>query len=85
MAVSGYRGAVEEHINIGSIQPTGSYKNAIQIWKLKLSVQPPQEDAVLDMCILHDFGVVYDLKWCPYGTYETEVKILSLDQGETVN
>ncbi|KAI7882810.1 uncharacterized protein EV154DRAFT_428336, partial [Mucor mucedo] len=69
LAVTGYRGSTEEHIGIGDIQPTGTYKNAIQIWKLSLSVHE-QVDPVLDMCLLHDFGVIFDLKWCPYGTYQ---------------
>lgn len=24
----------------------------------------------LQLCILHDYGCVWDMKWCPYGTYE---------------
>lgn len=71
LAISGYRGSVEEHIGMNEIQPTGSYKNAIQIWKLKLSTKS-QQDPLLDVCLLHDFGVVFNLKWCPYGVYEEE-------------
>ncbi|KAI9301600.1 hypothetical protein BJ944DRAFT_1784 [Cunninghamella echinulata] len=26
----------------------------------------------LDLCILHDFGDVRELKWCPYGAYDDE-------------
>lgn len=74
LAISGYRGSVEENVSINVIQSSGSYRNAIQIWKLKLSVKQPSESAVLDLCLLHDYGVVYDLKWCPYGTYEAQVK-----------
>lgn len=71
LAVSGYRGSTEEHIGIDEVQPTGTYKNSIQIWKLKLSVHE-QEDPFLDLCLLHDYGVIFDLKWCPYGTYEEQ-------------
>lgn len=78
LAVSGFRGAVDEHITMDTIQPTGSYKNAIQIWKLKLSVERSSESAELDMCLLHDYGVVYDLKWCPYGTFESQVILLKV-------
>ncbi|KAI9253231.1 hypothetical protein BY458DRAFT_443350 [Sporodiniella umbellata] len=70
LAVSGYRGASEEHMGLDEIQPEGEYQNCIQLWKLRLSARQKQEDPVLALCILHDFGVVYDLKWCPYGTYE---------------
>jgi len=31
-------------------------------------VQPP----FLDLVLLHDYGYVCDLKWCPYGGYEKE-------------
>lgn len=72
LAVGGYRGSVEEHVGMEEFQPTGSYKNCIQIWKLKLSVTQTQEEPKLDLCLLHDYGVIYDMKWCPYGTYEEE-------------
>ncbi|CEP11389.1 hypothetical protein [Parasitella parasitica] len=72
LAVAGYKGTVSEHHELDDIQATGTYKNAIQIWKLKLSTKQPSEDSILDMCLLHDFGVIHDLKWCPYGVYEDE-------------
>jgi hypothetical protein len=72
LAVSGYRGSVDEHLSLDEIQPTGTYKNAIQIWKLKLTTQLPSQEPMMDLCLLHDFGVIYDLKWCPYGTYQDE-------------
>lgn len=71
LAITGYRGSTEEHIGIGEIQPTGTYKNSIQIWKLRLSPHE-QVDPILDICLLHDYGVIFDLKWCPYGTYEEQ-------------
>lgn len=77
LAISGYRGSTEEHIGMNEIQPTGSYKNCIQLWKLKLSVKE-QEDPLLDICLLHDYGVVFNLKWCPYGTYEEESDTVEL-------
>ncbi|KAI8640766.1 WD40-repeat-containing domain protein [Parasitella parasitica] len=72
LAVAGYKGTVSEHHEIDEIQPAGTYKNAIQIWRLRLSTKQQSEDAILDMCLLHDFGVIHDLKWCPYGVYEDE-------------
>lgn len=74
LAVAGYKGAVSEHHELDEMQATGEYKNAIQIWKLKLSTKQPAEDPILDLCLLHDFGVIHDLKWCPYGAYEDEVR-----------
>lgn len=73
LAVAGYKAAVTEHHELDEIQQTGEYKNAIQIWRLKLSSKQPLEDPNLDLCLLHDFGVIHDLKWCPYGAYEDEV------------
>ncbi|KAK4512575.1 uncharacterized protein ATC70_003278 [Mucor velutinosus] len=72
LAVAGYKGAVSEHHELNEIQMAGEYKNTIQIWKLKLSTKQPSEDPILDVCLLHDFGVIHDLKWCPYGAYEDE-------------
>ncbi|KAF1800770.1 hypothetical protein FB192DRAFT_1121675 [Mucor lusitanicus] len=72
LAVAGYKAAVTEHHELDEIQQTGEYKNAIQIWRLKLSSKQPSEDPNLDLCLLHDFGVIHDLKWCPYGAYEDE-------------
>lgn len=57
-------------MSLDEVQPTGTYHNCIQIWKMKLSAKQTQEDPIMDICILHDFGVIYDLKWCPYGAYE---------------
>lgn len=71
LAVAGYKGAEEESHHFSEVQPRGSYKNCIQLWRLELTVQGEQAvDPVLDVCILHDFGIVRDLKWCPYGAYE---------------
>lgn len=74
LAVAGYKGSITEHHGLDEILATGSYKNAIQIWKLKLSTKQPSEDPILDLCLLHDFGVIHDLKWCPYGAYEEGVR-----------
>lgn len=34
-----------------------------------------QQVAQLEVCILHEFGCVYDIKWCPYGGYESEEEV----------
>ncbi|KAI8978439.1 hypothetical protein BDB01DRAFT_726189 [Pilobolus umbonatus] len=70
LAVAGYKGTVDECIPMTHVQEKGSYRNCIQIWKLHLSVQKHSVAPVLDLCLLHDYGVIYDLKWCPYGCYD---------------
>ncbi|KAI8385647.1 hypothetical protein BD560DRAFT_167355 [Blakeslea trispora] len=72
LAIAGYRGSIEEHVGFDEIQSTGTYKNAIQIWNMSLSTQLPSESPFLDLCLLHDFGIVHELKWCPYGAYQEE-------------
>ncbi|KAL0074594.1 hypothetical protein J3Q64DRAFT_1853627 [Phycomyces blakesleeanus] len=70
LAVSGYRGANEEHHNINEIQK--DYQNCIQIWECDRTVSEdtPTKKPRLRMCMVHNFGVCHDLKWCPYGAYE---------------
>ena len=57
----------EDHVVLAA-RKTGA--GCIQLWKM------PTESGglpVLDMCILHEFGSVWDLSWCPYGGYEAEL------------
>lgn len=70
LAITGFRGAEKEHHKQRGQVPTGTYKNAIQIWKLHLSVNDDPVEPKLDLCLLHDFGPVKSLDWCPYGAYE---------------
>lgn len=70
IAVAGYRGSIDEHYYMNEVQETGSYKNYIQIWKCKLSTKEEPEDPELVMCLFHSFGVIHDMKWCPYGAYQ---------------
>lgn len=70
LAITGFRGAEKEHHKQRGEVPTGTYKNAIQIWKLHLSVNDDPVEPRLDLCLLHDFGPVKSLDWCPYGAYE---------------
>jgi hypothetical protein len=69
LALSGYRSTVDENHALGVRQSPSdekSMKGCIQIWKY-INDKPE-----LDMCILHEFGVVYELKWMPYGGYESK-------------
>jgi hypothetical protein len=70
IAAAGYRGSIDEHYYMNEVQETGSYKNYIQIWKCKLSTKEEPEDPELVMCLFHSFGVIHDMKWCPYGAYQ---------------
>ncbi|KAG0053577.1 hypothetical protein BGZ83_000861 [Gryganskiella cystojenkinii] len=50
------------------------HPNLIQIWSLNCNTNQEGElqgkpDAHLALCILHSYGAVFDLKWCPYGNW----------------
>lgn len=66
LAVGCYQGAEDETREI-AVQT--AYKNCIQLWRLRLSSEEPLENT-LDLCILHEYGPVLGIEWCPYGTYE---------------
>ena len=60
IAVGGNYGQLSEHSMIGE---TNASKNSIQI----LCVNPLEKKDALEVkfIILHDFGNIFDLKWCP--------------------
>ncbi|ORY98787.1 hypothetical protein BCR43DRAFT_207271 [Syncephalastrum racemosum] len=66
LAVGCYHGAEDE---TREIAVTATYKNCIQLWRLRLSSEEPLENT-LDVCILHEYGPVLGVDWCPYGAYE---------------
>ncbi|KAI8371724.1 uncharacterized protein BYT42DRAFT_501953, partial [Radiomyces spectabilis] len=68
LAVGGYNEKNERHF-LHEKQEPGSYHNCIQIWRADLQLESERSAIMLDMCILHDFGVVQDLKWCLFGGY----------------
>ncbi|KAI8889979.1 hypothetical protein K501DRAFT_237609 [Backusella circina FSU 941] len=65
LAIGGYNTTTETHTKP---QVVGEYKNAIQIWRCDMFF--PGGSPSLDLCLLHDYGIVMDLKWCPLGSYE---------------
>lgn len=70
LAVGGYNSTHEHY----TFENNPCVPNAIQIWKCTSDtsvIAKPQ----LDMCLLHDFGVVVDFKWCPYSVYDTKDKL----------
>ena len=70
LGISGFRGAEGEHHFYNDVYPEGTYKNSIMIWRCELSVNNTETVPVLDLCLLHDYGPIKELKWCPYGAYE---------------
>ncbi|KAI9246436.1 hypothetical protein BDA99DRAFT_263559 [Phascolomyces articulosus] len=70
LAIAGFRGAEGEHHFYKDIYPKGTYKNSIMIWRSELSVENTEMEPVLDLCLLHDYGPIKELKWCPFGAYD---------------
>ncbi|KAF7723091.1 hypothetical protein EC973_002375 [Apophysomyces ossiformis] len=70
LAISGYKSTLNEHHPVEDIQPDGSYLNCIQLWRCNLTAADTPDDPVLDLCFVHPYGIVLDMKWCPYGAYE---------------
>ncbi|CAG8561795.1 9461_t:CDS:1 [Paraglomus brasilianum] len=74
LAVGGYKSTTDEHREIG-IKQTTNMQNIIQIWRIDCRDEKDingeeRGSPYLDMVICHDYGCVYDLKWCPYGACE---------------
>lgn len=70
LAIGGYN-STDEHYTFGE---NLSYHNAIQIWHCTSDTNVPLKPK-LDMCILHDFGIVTDFKWCPHSVYDEKDKL----------
>lgn len=70
LAIGGYNSTTEHHL-LSEDFDINNKLNAIQIWKCRSYTS--KFKPVLDMCILHDFGVVVDFKWCPFSVYDEEV------------
>ncbi|TPX70938.1 hypothetical protein SpCBS45565_g01527 [Spizellomyces sp. 'palustris'] len=77
LAVAGYKSTIDEHHVIGvRQQPAGdNMKGCIQIWNMgnlndaKKNVGGDQQPSLV-LCLLHDFGCVFDVKWAPWGFFE---------------
>ena len=93
LAVGGYRGTKNEHYSLNDMQKDGP--GCIQIWECSgvLTSQnwkESQESSSLKfnlndrprlaMTILHNFGVVWNLKWMPYGGYSPSTSPTGLDR-----
>jgi hypothetical protein len=56
------------------------HPNIIQLWSMNCDSNNEGElqgkpDAYLALCILHSYGAVFDLKWCPYGNWMKAVSV----------
>ncbi|KAJ3292747.1 hypothetical protein HK104_005080 [Borealophlyctis nickersoniae] len=88
LAVAGYKRTIDEHHVVGMRQTVEdeddpALKGCIQIWRIGVINDAPEEGASgtksevnpeLVMCLLHEWGCVHDLKWAPYGYYESPEK-----------
>lgn len=70
LAIGGYN-SISEHY---TFTESSNCRNAIQIWQCTSDTDSSIKPR-LDMCILHDFGVVVDFKWCPSSVYDDEDKL----------
>ncbi|KAI7892019.1 WD40-repeat-containing domain protein [Mucor mucedo] len=70
LAVGGYNSVTEHH----TFAESPHCRNAIQIWQCTSDTNSSLKPQ-LDMCILHDFGVVVDFKWCPSSVYDEADKL----------
>lgn len=71
LAIGGYNTTTEHHLLCEDLDVENRL-NAIQIWKCKSLTS--SFTPTLDMCILHDFGVVVDFKWCLFSVYDNKVR-----------
>ncbi|OAD03555.1 hypothetical protein MUCCIDRAFT_163114 [Mucor lusitanicus CBS 277.49] len=69
LAIGGYNTTTEHHLLCEDLDVENRL-NAIQIWKCKSLTS--SFTPTLDMCILHDFGVVVDFKWCLFSVYDNK-------------
>ncbi|KAK3810381.1 MAG: hypothetical protein J3Q66DRAFT_66054 [Benniella sp.] len=77
IAVGGFPDTAENCNARDQLYPLGkqdAHPNIIQIWTMNCKTNDEGElqgdpHASLDLCILHSYGAVFDLKWCPTGGY----------------
>ncbi|KAJ3055507.1 hypothetical protein HK097_010282 [Rhizophlyctis rosea] len=80
LAIGGYKRTIEEHHVIGERQVPShdsdtSLKSCLQIWKVPGPLDSRLETGVdgepkLVMCVLHEWGCLFDLAWAPWGWFE---------------
>lgn len=65
LALGGYKLTNEQHV----LDEITNYRNAIQIWNYS---GKKRRKPKLDMCILYEFGIIADMKWCPSQFYKVD-------------
>ncbi|KAI7832578.1 hypothetical protein BC939DRAFT_1497 [Gamsiella multidivaricata] len=89
VAIGGFPDTAENCIKRDQLYPLGkqdAHPNMIQLWSMNCKTNDQGElrgapSAYLDMCILHPYGAVLDLKWCPTGGWmETDTE--SMEPGD---
>lgn len=86
VAVGGFPDTAENCNARDQLYPLGkqdAHPNIIQIWTMNCNTNDEGElqgdpHASLDICILHSYGAVFDLKWCPTGGYMKTVSTTAL-------
>ncbi|KAF9124944.1 hypothetical protein BGW39_007775 [Mortierella sp. 14UC] len=75
VAIGGFPDTAENCIARDQLYPLGkqdAHPNMIQIWSMNCNTNDQGElqgspQTYLALCILHSYGAVFDLKWCPTG------------------
>jgi hypothetical protein len=75
VAIGGFPDTAENCIARDQLYPLGKQDanpNMIQIWSMNCNINDQGElqgnpETYLSLCILHSYGAVLDLKWCPTG------------------
>ncbi|KAG0199846.1 hypothetical protein BGX33_011360 [Mortierella sp. NVP41] len=77
VAIGGFPDTAENCISRDQLYPLGkqdAHPNMIQIWTMNCNTNDQGElqgdpQTYLSLCILHSYGAVFDLKWCPTGGF----------------
>ncbi|KAG0366412.1 hypothetical protein BGX24_003706, partial [Mortierella sp. AD032] len=75
VAIGGFPDTAENCIARDQLYPLGkqdAHPNMIQVWSMNCNTNDQGElqgspQTYLALCILHSYGAVFDLKWCPTG------------------
>ncbi|KAG9319166.1 hypothetical protein KVV02_002462 [Mortierella alpina] len=78
IAIGGLPDTAENCIDRDQLYPLGkqdAHPNIIQIWSMNCNTNEQGElrddpKAYLALCILHSYGAVFDMKWCPTGSFK---------------
>ncbi|CAO3566070.1 unnamed protein product [Mortierella alpina] len=78
VAIGGLPDTAENCIDRDQLYPLGkqdAHPNIIQIWSMNCNTNEQGElrddpKAYLALCILHSYGAVFDMKWCPEGSFK---------------